>query len=212
MTNTVSEKSNCQPWHLPNIMDEDFHSPQQKRPDDKNPVYQKGFHAGYAKAKEELTEQFQAEHDREQSEQAETKYELESKIQQINVILSALNAPFEQLVDKVEQECVALSCALAEKLYQKKMSEEPEQLLKIVKKACQQLPIASQALEMRCHPAELSVLQNSEGIMKIDRQLTLVGDEKCERGEFILKSDKSAIDGRLIKRCQSLLNLSDDHD
>lgn len=201
----MAEPAKLAAWHLPN-----FSAPAAVVAVDEteNPLYQQGYQQGLNDGKTQAEQAF-----KQQAKQTESDRlnQLTEKMLAAEELINTLNQPYQQLEKLLEQECFTLVAAVAEKLFQKAIAAEPAQLLKMIMQAKTQLPLASGKIELKLSAEDSQALQQCLTNVELEAQFKMTEDPKLCRGEFILKSANSFIDGTLKQRLARILSEIDDN-
>lgn len=126
-------------------------------------------------------------------------------VQHLNTILGALNTPFKELDEQVEQELVSLSITIAKQLIRRELKTEPGQVIAVVREAVANLPVASRNVRVFLHPDDAAVVRENLALAEGESAWTVVEEPVMSRGGCRIVSDTSQIDATVEKRLTGII-------
>ncbi|MBO1924530.1 FliH/SctL family protein [Thiomicrorhabdus sp. 6S3-12] len=159
-------------------------------------AYQEGYEAGFKVGQEEglATGKSQA--------YSETREFLFPKIETANRLLQSLQAPQQQMRQKLFDEIVAFSSFLAEQLLNEHLPKNSEWLNQVVQESIQALPESDEAIEVFLNPDDLAFLEEIQP--QWGQQWRLSADPKIRPGSCLVKQNDSSVHNCWQKRFVSL--------
>lgn len=126
-------------------------------------------------------------------------------VQHISTILAALNKPFVELDEEVEQELVALSIIIARQLIRRELKTDPGQVIAVVREAVANLPVASRNVRIFLHPDDAMVIREHLASVEGESAWTIVEEPVMSRGGCRVVTDTSQIDATVEKRLNGII-------
>ncbi len=130
---------------------------------------------------------------------------LKEKCTQFNQLLNALETPFQQLDDKVEEELVALAVGIARQLLRREIKIDPGQVVAVVKEAVKVLPLASQKISLTLHPEDAELVRSALVLDDMSPPWSIREDPIMTRGGCIVESGASHVDATVEKRLAAIV-------
>ncbi len=139
--------------------------------------------------------------------EAEARQMLAEQSQQLQLLMAALREPLQWLDERLQDELIALACALAKALLGRELSQDPELLRDTVHAAVELLPVTEGELEVVLNPADIQALRAlSEAVGEpLEPGWKIIEEADISRGGCLIRTPVSQIDRRLESRLQSLL-------
>jgi len=132
---------------------------------------------------------------------------IDEKLQQLDTIFNALNAPLRHYDEAAEKQLVAISSMLAEAVIYTEVKTNPKAILSTLKQCMDALPLSHQQCEIQLHPDDFENIVNSYGQDEIDKRgWRLKSEPSLELGGCIVNSSNSSIDFSLQSRISDTLN------
>lgn len=159
-------------------------------------AYQEGYEAGFKVGQEEglATGKSQA--------YSETREFLFPKIETATRLLQSLQAPQQQMREKLFDEIVAFSSFLAEQLLNEHLPKNSEWLNQVVQESIQALPESDEPIEVFLNPDDLAFLQEIQP--QWGQQWRLSADPKIHPGNCLVKQNDSSVHNCWQERFVSL--------
>lgn len=120
--------------------------------------------------------------------------------QQLGALIEAAAGQLEAAEQLAGQAVLELACEMARQVLRHEISGNPNVLLPVVREALGLLFSDSKAVQIKLHPLDLDVLQDTLREEHPNLPLTLQPDAAITRGGCLVESGGTVIDGRLEKR------------
>jgi len=135
----------------------------------------------------------------------EGRQQLQENAKSMEQIFHALETPFKQLDEQVEQELVALAIAIVKQLVRREIKTDPNQILGVVREAIGILPVSSRNVRLVLHPDDAELVRGVYAATETELGWTIVEDPILARGGCRVLTDTSQIDATLESRLASLI-------
>ncbi len=181
------------PWYIPDVntlssSDPDVFTPDsgaqdgeaaraQREQEEYNEQYNKGFEQGYADGKKAADE------------------ELARKSEQLNALLDFLTKPVTQVEQRVEQELLELSLAVARQILRREISLDPKHIIGLIRSAVSRLPAAENEVIVSLNPDDARVIRKALKESSNKQRWQIVEDPGLDPGSCNINSENSYIDG-----------------
>lgn len=119
--------------------------------------------------------------------------------------LAALNAPFAELDEQVEQELVALAVAIARQVIRREIKADPGQVVAVVREGIASLPVASRNIRVFLNPDDAAVVREALAITEGERAWQILEEPTLTRGGCRVVTDTSQIDATLEARLAGIV-------
>ncbi len=130
---------------------------------------------------------------------------LQDKCQQFNALMEALENPFRQLDEQMEQELVTLAVGIARQLLRREIKIDPGQVVAVVKEAVKILPLASQKISLTLHPEDAELVRAALVLDEMSPPWGIREDPIMTRGGCIVESGASHVDASVEKRLAAIV-------
>jgi len=127
------------------------------------------------------------------------------RIERLDELLFALDKPFEQLDQQVENEIVTLVINMVRQLIRREVKLDPGQIVGVVREALGILPISARNIRVVLHPDDAELLRKAYTLGEHDQKWQIVEDPVIQRGGCRIHTDTSQIDATLDSRLSSLI-------
>lgn len=127
-------------------------------------------------------------------------------VERLETLLCALNTPFKQLDDQVEQELVTLAIAIVRQLVRREVKTDPAHILGVVREALELLPVSSRNIRLVLHPEDAELVRKAYAVSETELAWKIVEDPVCARGGCKVLTDSSQVDATLESRLAALIN------
>lgn len=131
---------------------------------------------------------------------------LRSRMAQLDVILSSLARPFEELDAEVEQQLTLLALTVGKQMVRRELRTDPSQVIGVIRECVGRLPAAARDVRVKLHPQDAAVvrelLTTTPGT---ERAWNIIEDPALARGGCVVVSDSSQIDARLEARLNAVV-------
>lgn len=128
-----------------------------------------------------------------------------AKIERLDELLLALDKPFEQLDQQVENEIVTLVISMVRQLIRREVKLDPGQIVGVVREALGILPISARNIRVVLHPEDAELVRQAYTLGDHDQKWQIVEDPVIQRGGCRIHTDTSQIDATLDSRLSSLI-------
>ncbi|MFK7955633.1 MAG: FliH/SctL family protein [Lysobacterales bacterium] len=119
-------------------------------------------------------------------------------------LLEGLTQPYEDINEQLLGELTTLALKAGAILARKQLTTDPDALQTVIKDALGNLPKPDSPAELSLHPDDVSLVTDQ---LKIDApQLTIVPEPTLKRGDCVLTSGASVVDGRLECQLEQLID------
>ena len=135
----------------------------------------------------------------------EGRKQLQQNVQNMEQLLHALETPFKQLDEQVEQELVALAIAIVKQLVRREIKADPNQILGVVREAIGILPVSSRHVRLVLHPDDAVLVREVYSTTETELGWVIVEDPILARGGCRVLTDTSQIDATLESRLTALI-------
>lgn len=123
----------------------------------------------------------------------------------IDTFLTALDKPFRQLDDQIEQEIVTLVISMVRQLVRREVNADPNQIVGVVREALSILPVASRNVQLILHPDDAELIREIYTLSETELGWKIIDDPVMSRGGCRVVTDTSQIDATLESRLNSLI-------
>jgi len=125
---------------------------------------------------------------------------------ELSMLLDQLQQPLAKIDNRVEQELVQLSLAMAKAVINVEVSTNPQVILKALQEAVSALPLQNSKLVIKLNPADVaSVKRHYNDTELAERGWQLRAEPLVEQGGCLVESESSSVDRSLTQRVQSSL-------
>jgi len=131
--------------------------------------------------------------------------QLRDKMQAMDRIFHALETPFKQLDEQVEQELITLAIAIVKQLVRREMKIDSSQILGVVQEAINILPVSSRNVRLVLNPDDAVVVREVYASTETELGWVIVEDPILARGGCRVLTDTSLVDATLESRLASLI-------
>lgn len=131
--------------------------------------------------------------------------EVQQRIARLDGLLEALDTPFEQLDDQVEQEVVTLVIAMVRQLVRREIKADPAQIIGVVREALGVLPVNARRIRVLLHPDDAGLVREAYTLGDSDQKWQIIEDPVVARGGCRVYTENSQIDATLESRLNSLI-------
>lgn len=131
--------------------------------------------------------------------------EIQARVAQLDQLLHALDKPFEQLDQQLENEVVTLVINMVRQLIRREVKLDPWQIVGVVREALSILPISARNIRVVLHPEDAVLVRDAYTMGDHDQQWQIVEDPVIQRGGCRIFTDTSQVDATLDSRLSSLI-------
>ncbi|VAX05839.1 hypothetical protein MNBD_GAMMA26-596 [hydrothermal vent metagenome] len=131
--------------------------------------------------------------------------QLQQMVQSMEKIFHALETPFKQLDEQVEQELILLAVAMVKQLVRREIKVDPSQILGVVREATGILPVSSRNVRLVLSPEDAEVVREVYTAAETELGWVIVEDPTMARGGCRVLTDLSQVDATLESRLANLV-------
>lgn len=140
---------------------------------------------------------------------AEGRAEAEARARSLAALTEKLARPFEDLDRAVEQELTGLVETIAIELLRRELSTDAKTLAAAVREGIAALPSATSDLTVKLHPDDARIF--TEHLAADDApRFRIEPDARLRRGDLVVASERSEVDGRVETRVRALLGAAEE--
>ncbi|HET6433834.1 FliH/SctL family protein [Dyella sp.] len=121
----------------------------------------------------------------------------------MEALLNAAARPLATLDDATEQELARLATVIARRVVAHELALAPQRVVQAVQQAARALPAATRELRVRLHPDDLALLRE---LAVSEEHWQLLPDPALSRGDCLLESERSRLDGRVDTRLAAVVD------
>lgn len=130
---------------------------------------------------------------------------MQQKASEWQELLAALEQPFKQLDQEVEQALVDLVIAVSRQVVRREIKLEPGQIVAVLREAINALPLSDQKITITLHPEDAELVRSA---LKVDDSLPswrMVEDPLLTRGGCRVATEYSSVDATLENRLTAVI-------
>lgn len=128
-----------------------------------------------------------------------------ARVERLDRILEALDRPFEQLDQQLENEIVTLVIGMVRQLIRREVKLDPGQIVGVVREALGILPVSARNIRVVLHPEDAELVRGAYALGDHDQKWQIVEDPVIQRGGCRIHTDTSQVDATLDSRLSSLI-------
>ncbi len=115
-------------------------------------------------------------------------------------LMEALNEPFKNLDEEVENELVKLSTVLVAQIIRREIKMDTGQVIAAVREAIKVLPLSSQKISLFLHPEDAELVRSVLALDEASSTWTIVEDPLITRGGCKIDTEVSHVDATIENR------------
>lgn len=131
--------------------------------------------------------------------------EMRERLAQFDDLLAALDEPFRELDDQVENEVVTLIIGMVRQLVRREVRMDPGHIVGVVREALAILPVNSRGVRVLLHPEDAVLVREAYSLGDSEQKWQPVDDPVIQRGGCRVVTATSQIDATLESRLNSLI-------
>lgn len=135
----------------------------------------------------------------------EGRKQLQEAAQGMDTLFHALETPFRQLDEQVEEELVTLAIAIVKQLVRREVKTDPSQILGVVREAIGILPVSSRNVRLVLHPEDAELVRHVYATIETELGWKVIEDPVLARGGCRVLTETSQVDATLESRLASLI-------
>ncbi len=126
-------------------------------------------------------------------------------VQRLQELITALDQPFQELDESVEQQLAQLAMIVARQLIRRELRSEPEQVIGVVRDALAALPLAARNVRLSLHPEDAALVRDALSLQQGDASIQVVEDPVQTRGGCRVLTESSQIDATVESRLNAII-------
>ncbi len=132
--------------------------------------------------------------------------EVQANAQRLAQAARALARPLEELDQRLEEELVTLSIAVARQLVRRELQTQPDEVVAVVREAIQALPYSASQVKVFLHPDDVRLIRETLRSSEEESQpWKIVEDPVLTRGGCRVETDRSRINATVEKRLNAVI-------
>lgn len=186
----ANDLKDCEAWHVPEVgAGEESQGPVTARQleEIQEQAHREGFEQGLGEGREAGTREFSV------------------HIQRLEQLVAALERPFEELDESVEQQLAQLSMLVARQLVRRELKTEPEQVIGVVRDALAALPLAARNVRLSLHPEDAALVSKALSLQQGEASIQVIEDPVQVRGGCRVLTESSQIDATVESRLNAII-------
>jgi flagellar assembly protein FliH len=185
------ELSGCQAWHEPSVLADGKSASQpltaRQLEEIQKQAREEGFQRGLREGREAGAREF-LEH-----------------IRHLDQLVQALDKPFTQLDEAVEEQLAQLAMLVAKQLVRRELKTEPDQVIGVVREALAVLPLSARDVRLALHPEDAAMVREALSLEAGAHAITLVDDPVQSRGGCRVIAEASQVDATVESRLNAVI-------
>lgn len=130
---------------------------------------------------------------------------IDGLIEQIESVMSTLDAPLNQLDEQVERELVELVISMVRQLVRREIRMEPSHIIGIVRESLSILPVSSRSIRVHLHPEDAQLVRSIYDMSDKEQGWKIIEDPVLARGGCRVITETSQIDATLESRLAAMI-------
>ncbi|WP_197513328.1 flagellar assembly protein FliH [Acidihalobacter aeolianus] len=130
--------------------------------------------------------------------------EIAEKSTRLGALLQALSRPLDDVGERVGDELVALTVAIARQLVRRELSVSPGEIVAVVREALQALPSYASDIRLELHPEDARLVRESMPQGDGEHAWRIIEDATLTRGGCRVRSDVSRVDASVEHRLSQI--------
>ncbi|MDX2424861.1 MAG: flagellar assembly protein FliH [Cycloclasticus sp.] len=132
--------------------------------------------------------------------------QIKQKVTQLESVLQAMQDPFDEFDERVENEIAALAIQIARQLIRREIKFDSGQVIAVVKEALAALPSSSQNIQLFLHPEDARLVVSALSLGQADdTRWKVIEDPVLSRGGCRVVTDVSTIDATIENRLSVII-------
>lgn len=184
------ELADCQAWHVPEVQSSGSHSKPltaRQLEEIQEQARQEGLQQGIQEGREAGMREFV------------------SRVQMLEQIVQALDKPFAELDQAVEEQLTQLAMLVARQLIRRELKTDPEQVIGVVREALAALPVAARNVRLALNPEDAALVREALSVGADDQAIQIVDDPVQTRGGCKVVTENSQIDASVESRLNAVI-------
>lgn len=126
--------------------------------------------------------------------------EIADKSSRLEALMQSLSRPLDDLGDRVGDELVALTVAIARQLIRRELSVSPGEIVAVVREALRALPSYASDIRLELHPDDARLVRETMPEGDGEHAWHIIEDATLTRGGCRVRSDVSRVDASVEHR------------
>ncbi len=131
--------------------------------------------------------------------------QLAERLDRLDQLLSALEAPYEELNGRVAEELTRLAGRIAKQLLRREMKIAPESIMGVVREAITSLPEDRSGIKVYLNHQDAELVRELSQLAERDSSWKLVDDPTINRGDCVVTMGSSLVDASLEARVNAIM-------
>lgn len=131
--------------------------------------------------------------------------EFVERVQRLETLTAALDRPFAELDEVIEQQLAQLAMIVARQLVRRELRSEPEQVIGVVRDALAALPLAARNVRLSLHPEDARLVREALSLQQGEASIQVVEDPVQSRGGCRVLTESSQIDATVESRLNAII-------
>jgi flagellar assembly protein FliH len=136
----------------------------------------------------------------------EGKKAMQARGARLDALMVALNTPFEELDQQVEDELVNLTIAIVRQLVRRELRTDPGQVVAVVREAVAALPVVARNIRLHLHPEDAQLVREALSVSENEKHWRIVDDPVLTRGGCRVVTENSQVDATLETRLAQIVS------
>jgi flagellar assembly protein FliH len=130
--------------------------------------------------------------------------QMQARAQEFMRLMAALQEPFRELDEQVEQELVLLAVAIARQVVRRELKTDPGTVVAVVREALGQLPVAARQISVHLHPEDAQLVRAALSVGDEAQRWRVMEDAMLARGDARVVTETSRVDATLEARLAAI--------
>jgi flagellar assembly protein FliH len=135
----------------------------------------------------------------------EGRKQIAEKLAGLEQLFGALETPFKELDDQVEDELLTLVVAMVRQLVRREVRTDPNQIIGVMREALSILPVNSRDIRVLLHPEDAEIVRELYAVGDTEQSWKIIEDPVVQRGGCRVLTDISQVDATLESRLHNLI-------
>lgn len=131
---------------------------------------------------------------------------VQQQVSKLERLMSALDTPFTQLDQQVEDELVRLAIAIVRQLVRREIRTDPGQVIAVVREAVAALPVSSRNIRLHLHPEDAALVREAFSLSESEKNWHIIDDPVLTRGGCKVVTETSQVDATLETRLAQIIS------
>ena len=134
------------------------------------------------------------------------KNEVQNRMLQLEQLMQALEKPFTELDQQVEEELVTLAITLVKHMLRREIKIDPGQIVAVVREAVAALPVVDRSVRLHLHPDDAVIVREALSLSEDERAWMVIDDPVLSRGRCKVVTENSLVDATLESRLSQIIS------